>query len=839
MRKRAFYIQILAILSAFLGVGDAFADPPKTSFPNGAEVLRILGPQARLALAPKMIGPMGALVALPNGVTAASLGARQVAPGIGELRGEPTDLLGFANVHPDLHLEISPPLHLLMDQAGQWTHAIYARKKYGLDGTGTLVGVADTGIDITHPDFLDASGKTRVAWLLDLSLAPLGLHPDLENQFGVKDANGNLVSGAVYNADDINALLSSHAKGPVDEVGHGTHVTSIAAGNGGGTPYIGIAPNAGIIVARVTRQGSESIDNDDLVDGVGFLFNRGDFMKEPISVNLSIGGDFGSHDGLMLWEQALAANVGPGKPGHAISVAAGNSGSIVDTPIHESVRVSGGTTMRVPIVAAPACTSDSSGTVTCTPTPLSGAVQTWITLRAGASLQIGIDGPDGTWISPIDENSSLGKNIGATNSGVIYGSGQLNSPVPPGSRGAIAVWSGSFPVGTYAITLSGDGTADLFMQGTGDATARVYFAAGVREGTINLPATNPSLIGVGCTVNKTNWTSVAHVPVQLRIPVLDPAGGYPAPNGTLPAPLGAGDICWFSSAGPTVTGVPKPELSAPGGVVVGAISAEAAPGTASSIFSNPNCPLKNGVQDSRCMEIDSHDGVAVGTSMSAPMVAGAIALLFQRDPTITQDEASVLLQAGAHPFRGSVPFEDQGGPGELDVAGALDAYDQMKNPLLALPTSSQSWETLSSDYAPADGQTAVTIILELRTADGSHRADLFDSSRLSPQIEINGAAVSDLPTIVRHGPGVYVYSYNAPVGTGGSSITFGATFDGSAIVLPHTIPISTDIWTGTYPSSAQGGCSIVRENKPISLFGDAAIFGVLALSIRRKRLRKK
>src|ERR1019366_6747626 len=182
-----------------------------------------------------------------------------------------------------------------------------------------------------------------------------------------KDANGNLVSGAVLDSDDINKLLSNHGKGPVDEVGHGSHVTSIAAGNGGGTPYIGIAPNAGIIVARVTRAGSESIDNDDLVDGVGFLFNRGDSMAKPLVVNLSIGGDFGSHDGLMLWEQALAANVGPGKPGHAIVVAAGNSGSIVDTPIHESVRVSAGTTMRVPIVAAPSCVADASGNNVCTP----------------------------------------------------------------------------------------------------------------------------------------------------------------------------------------------------------------------------------------------------------------------------------------------------------------------------------------------------------------------------------------------------------------------------------------------------------------------------------------
>jgi len=837
MRKRAFYIQNLALLSAFLCVGDALADPPKTSFPSGASVLRVLGPSARQALAASKTGPLGALVAIPTGTSAASLGVRQVAPGIGVLRGEPNDLLGFAGAHPDIRMEVSPPLHLLMDTAGTWTHATFARNKYGLDGSGALVGVADTGIDITHPDFLDATGHTRVLWMLDLSQKPLGLHPDLESQFGIKDANGNLVAGAVYDSDDINALLASRGPGPVDEVGHGSHVASIAAGNGGGTPYIGIAPKAGIVVARVTRAGSESIDNDDLIDGVGFLFDRGDALGKPIAVNLSIGGDFGSHDGLMLWEQTLAANVGADKPGHALVVAAGNSGSIVDTPIHESVRVSSGTTMQVPIVIAPACTSDSSGNQTCSPTPLTGAVQVWVSLRTGANLQVGIDGPDGTWISPIDENSSLGKNIGQANSGVIFGAGQPNSPVPTGSRGAVALWSGTFPTGTYAITLSGDGTADLFMQATGDATSRTYFAAGVREGTINLPATEPSLIGVGCSVNKTSWISVDRVPVAIRIPELDPTGGYPAPGNTL-RELNAGEICWFSSAGPTVSGVPKPEITAPGGVVIAALSAQAAPGVNTSIFTNPNCPVKNGVKDAKCMQVDAHDGVAVGTSMSAPMVAGAIALLFQRDPTLTQSEVSVLLQAGAHPFRGAAPFDDQSGPGELDVAGALDAYDQMQNPALALPSFAQSWITLSSSYAAADGESAVTAIVELRTADGSHRADLFDASRLAPQIAIDGAQVASVPQIIRRGPGVYAYAYNAPVGSGGSVVSLGATFDGSPIVTPHTIPISTDVWTGSYASSAKGGCTISselsRENGPNSRWVGLAL-GALVITRRRKK----
>ncbi len=843
MQQRAFYTHKAAILAGFLCAGvfcvsGAGADSPFRALatPDGADVLRILGPNARLALASSSSGPLGALVKIPSGQTAASMGIREVAPGIGEVRGEAPSLLAFANAHPGAHMEVSPPLHLLMNNAGVWTHAITARKTYGLDGTGTLVGVADTGIDITHPDFLDANGHTRIAWLLDLSLKPLGVHPDLESQYGVKDSDGNLVSGAVLSSLDIDAILKAGAKGPIDEVGHGTHVASIAAGTGGGTPYIGIAPGATLVIARVTRAGTETIDNDDLVDGVNFIFNRADAIGKPIAVNLSIGGDFGSHDGQMLWEQTLASNVGPDKPGHALIIAAGNSGSIVDTPIHESVHVSSGSTTRVPLVLAKSCQSDADGNSVCNSNPVSGAVQVWVALRSGANVKIGIDGPDGSWISPIEENSSVGRNVDQANAGVIFGAGEPNSQVPAGSRGAIALWSGSFPPGTYAITFEGDGTADLYLQATGDAASRTYFAAGVREGTITLPATNPSLIGVGCTVNRTSWTSIARVPVSLKIPVLDAAGGYPAPGEQL-TELSAGDVCWFSSAGPTVTGVPKPEISAPGGVVVAAMSAQAAPGVGTSIFTNPNCPTQNGTKDPRCMQVDDHEGVAVGTSMSAPMVAGAAAILFQRDPTLTQDEISVLLQAGAHPFRGNAPFEDQGGPGELDVVGSLDAYDQMKNPELSLPALDTSWETLSSDYAPADGSNAVTAIIELRTADDRHRADLLDVSRLAPVIAIDGTPSADHPAITRRGPGVYVYAYSPPVGLGGSSLTLGAAFDGQPIVVPHTIPIATDIWTGTYPSEAKGGCTISRKNEPISRFAAFAFAAMMAAIFRRRSTR--
>ena len=111
-----------------------------------------------------------------------------------------------------------------------------------------------TGAYGNIPDFLDSQGNTRVDWLLDLSAPPLGKYPALEQMYGSTDSNGNLVSGAVWAASDINALLAvggapQLAQLPQDEVGHGTLVTSCAAGNGeqGRAAYRGVAPNATII----------------------------------------------------------------------------------------------------------------------------------------------------------------------------------------------------------------------------------------------------------------------------------------------------------------------------------------------------------------------------------------------------------------------------------------------------------------------------------------------------------------------------------------------------------------------------------------------------------------
>jgi subtilisin family serine protease len=814
-----------------------FAPAPRPAHGvDGAALVRMLGARATRAYAPAGANGIGAQVILPPGVRGADLGLMELVPGFARFRGTPAALVDFAAAHPEVAIEVAPPLRTLLDTASVFVGATTAIEQ-GLDGTGVLVGIADTGLDVTHPDFIDASGHSRVAWYLDLSSAPIGLHPDLESQFSTSD--GSTTVGAVWAAADIDAALAASPRGtlPQDELGHGTLVSSCAAGNGmGGTsPYRGIAPGATLLLARVTPSGSGGIDTDYLLLGTSFLFNRADAMGQPVVVNLSIGTDFGPHDGTLAWEQTLAGYIGPTHPGHAIVAAAGNSGSVVDTPVHQNVHVDPGATMSVPVVTQGAASN--------------GGVQIWVATRPGDSIHVGLDGPNGPWIAPV----APGKSAGATPNngyvaGIYNGSQPAASPVPADSQGAVVVWQGAWPSGTYAITLSGTGTADLYFVATGDAvgpgSGSVGFAQAVRDATVALPATQPSIIGVGCTINKPSWTSIDDVFVALQVPLFDAAGG--TATGVTRDAIG-GEPCWFSSAGPSLTGLAKPEIMAPGGAIIGALSQQAIPSpTAQNIFTSDACPYTpTGAVDVNCQQIDAFHAVSFGTSFSSPIVAGTIAILFQHDPTLTEDVILAALQGGAHPLRGPAMFEDQAGPGEVDVLGALEAVDRIRDPIAALPVRAQSWLTPSAEFYRADGTTPFQTILELRAAPTPGAlpapADGFASDRLQANVLVDGQPYpGGVQSIDRRGPGVWVPTVVLPAGLGGSTLTLGVTFDGQPIANDVSVPIAVDAWDAEYPASIAGGCSLTGGQGGASTSAAAVWFaalGYLTVSAARRHRR--
>jgi serine protease AprX len=112
-------------------------------------------------------------------------------------------------------------------------------------------------------------------------------------------------------------------------------------------------------------------------------------------------------------------------------------------------------------------------------------------------------------------------------------------------------------------------------------------------------------------------------------------------------------LCTFSSRGITQDGYAKPEVVAPGRHIVSSLS------STGSVLA---------------LQLPDHvssDGLHIrlsGTSMAAPVVAGAVALLLERVPSLTPDVIKGLLQTTAHNY-----------PGQPDLAGEIDAFSAVSN----------------------------------------------------------------------------------------------------------------------------------------------------------------
>jgi MYXO-CTERM domain-containing protein len=756
-------------------------------------------------------GRVPLLAALPPGHDAASLGLLEVAPGFGAARLAPSAVEAYAAAHPEVRLLAGPPRRPLLDKSTGWTRAGAYRKASGRGGKGVVVGVIDTGLDVAHPDFLDEHGKTRVAWML-ASGAPQGLHKDLEDAYGCTSPMQS--SCAIFDAKDIDARIASKDNVPRDVEGHGTHVLSIAAGNGGTSKtksprYVGMAPEATLVVAAPGEAGG--FYDADILNAAKFIFDRADELGQPAVVNISIGGDFGPHDGTSALEKGLAAFIGDAHPGRAIVVAAGNSGALYRLEaggplgIHTEAHVFPDAEVRVPLLANAAT---------------KGQGYIWITFSPGDHVSVALEAPGGArWIGFTDPGAQQGyKGDDGSTAAIVNGVADGTTQLTSDTNGAIVAWDGAWAEGEFAVVLKGEGQAQLWMTGMGDAASggqtSVLFERAMKQGTINVPASHPSLVAVGCTVNRVEWSDykLEHVAIAElgadRPPIDDSA-------------------CYFSAAGPTPGGAPKPDLSAPGAFVAAAMSSDADPRKhPGGLFDAAGCPSGD-----PCYVVDARHALAIGTSMSSPHVAGAVALLLERDPTLTQAMILDLLQVGARHPTGRVPYEVQVGPGELDVEATIAALDAEAGTPRE-PDVGASWFSLSSGYARPDGAWPVWGTIELRRADGS-TASGIDPARIALDVE-NGVVLTP-PTRVRHG--LFRFAVAGARGAGGGELRLGVRYGGASLGT-RALPIGVDVWSTRGGVDALGGgcsCEAAGGARGPAPVGAIVALGLAVALVRRRR----
>jgi hypothetical protein len=372
--------------------------------------------------------------------------------------------------------------------------------------------------------------------------------------------------------------------------------------------------------------------------------------SSPAVVNLSLGTGLGPHDGTTDFELALDALTGAGK----IIVASAGNGQADLAHASRSISSAAAFNFTVP-----------------TYTPLLGSGNDAVVLdlwHAAASVyQVRVQRPTGpTLVGPVSKGSSASYStvdgnivIDYTNSNDPNGNGQAEIAVEINDVMGTAPRAGAWqiqltPVGTPAAPLVHAWTESYI----GSSGAAAYFSANV-DTTVNVssPATASNVIAVAAYTSKRYWASV---------------------DGSIYYFTGAVDpyqICAFSARGPRRDGVLKPEIAAPGSAIVSVLSGDASPP-----YGDP---------------LIAPDGVHLaqqGTSMSAPHVTGAAAMLLQSTPTLTPASLKAQLAGAARSsaYMGTVP-NARWGAGKLDVGSLL--CSDIAAPVVAV-THPQSGNTL-------------------------------------------------------------------------------------------------------------------------------------------------
>ncbi len=187
-----------------------------------------------------------------------------------------------------------------------------------ITGRQIIVGIIDSGIDYTHPDFCNADGTSRILYFWDQTGTN---NPPKEFTIGTEYTNQQL--NEALRATDPFSLIPS-----LDQVGHGTAVTGIACGNGSSSQgqQRGIAPEATIIGVRLgTSDPDSNIKTTSIMRALQYILTRAMEANMPVAINISFGTNNGAHNGFSLFESYM--NDASLQWKSVIVVATGNEGA--------------------------------------------------------------------------------------------------------------------------------------------------------------------------------------------------------------------------------------------------------------------------------------------------------------------------------------------------------------------------------------------------------------------------------------------------------------------------------------------------------------------------------
>jgi subtilisin family serine protease len=490
----------------------------------------------------------------------------------------------------DVH-RISPAVMLnpLNDVCATRTRLPVYKGTHPERGKNVVVGIVDSGIDAAHPAF---ANRIHSVW-------------------------DQTITGVGWGSTRYETILSGPTLSvSADTNGHGTHVAGIAAGND--SVFGGVAPKAQIVCVKT------NFLNTSIGDGIRYVFSVAQDLGLPAVVNLSLGGHFDAHDGSDGLSELIDDRSGPGR---VVVSAAGNEGG---DDIHAATEVlAGGRTeieFRAPSISQPGSTP-------------------WIRLNGwygGGDCEISVETSSGD-VTPFQPVISSGNSTRTYN----FSNATLRIATPPASINLnndhsflVEIAPGAFANrvqgGTWRLRVRNVGSTDIRLdvwsivpRGARDAVFLSPFNNA--EMKIGSPGAASKAITVASFTSRNTWT--------------DSSGNSRAVGLTLDT------ISDFSSPGPLRNGLEKPDVTAPGAMIVSCLSKSSAPRSTNVVNSN--------------FTVDA------GTSMASPYITGLVALMLERDPSLDAAGIKALLKPHSRvPNQNAGTFHPSWGFGLID-AGSL------------------------------------------------------------------------------------------------------------------------------------------------------------------------
>lgn len=603
----------------------------------------------------------------------------------------PVDCLNsIASVENVIAAEFAAPLSKKMDTARAAASVDVVQNGEALgsayDGKNVIIGIIDDALDYGHPDFGGSSASTRIQYLRQI----------------VGDSTLECTKKTIANSS---CTIEDQGQGYT----HGTHVTGIAAG--GDSTYTGVAPQADIMFSFLNIEDANSSSElptsfaTNVLDGVSTIFQKADIMDKAAVVNLSLGTSIGAHDGTSLFEQGLTELSGD-LPGRIIVGAAGNE-QVVPEEFSEARRDHVGG-IHASIDAQDAASEASrfavwSGTGAASAFLGGTLVDLWLSPEQANTCSLAVFGytngrsssdftfpglstTDDSLISsgdiPFSDDSSttVTSSDGTVNVTIEIDSSDIRNVKPHaailftaanGNSSSVLerVWfdvvtraSGGSCSGHmwlyYDYTPYHDFLKDVatgaFDVGSGAGAQGYSLADGDSLYTMTIPATAVGVIAAG------SW--LPEKPIASGESVWTGMNEQTYNQSDISAPGGSGsitnDLSSFSSLGPTADERTKPEIAAPGEPI---ISAKA-----------------RGSSVSSSIAVNEYHYKSAGTSMSSPFVTGVIALLLDRNNTLTVTQIKEILASGATADGMTAKTPDPAnsyGAGKINAAAILAAVE--------------------------------------------------------------------------------------------------------------------------------------------------------------------